>query len=316
MSTALFPSGLIDRLPAVSGKLIENAPLRDYSWFRVGGPAEILFQPTDSNDLSHFLQSCPQDIPLTILGAGSNLLIRDGGVPGVVIKLGPRFASLETIDETTIRVGAAAMDLNVARFAQKAGLSGFEFLCGIPGTIGGALRMNAGAHGGEMKNIVLSVVALNRKGEQQTLSAADMGFSYRKTALPSDYILLQAVLRGQKGNPEAIEARMKEISASRNDSQPIRERTCGSTFANPEGAKAWQLIDKAGCRGLRIGGAMISEQHCNFMINTGDATATDLESLGEEVRRRVRETSGIDLRWEIQRVGLYPHEQTKNKENG
>jgi len=304
-------TSLLSRLPAVRGKLMENAPMKDQTWFGVGGPAEVLFKPEDADDLAVFLKGCPTDVPLTILGAASNTLIRDGGIEGVVIKLGPAFAKIAQEGNSLI-AGAAAMDMNVARAAQKAGLSGLAFLCGIPGTLGGALRMNAGAHGGEMKEIVRSVTALDRLGNRHTLTNAQMGFAYRKSAAPSGMIFLEAALEGRPADPAAIEARMKDIQAARAASQPIREKTGGSTFANPEGAKAWELIDKAGCRGLTIGGAMMSERHCNFLINTGEATATDLEALGEEVRRRVLETSGIDLRWEIRRIGR-PLEETTRK---
>lgn len=293
---------LLERLPSVRGKLIVDAPMKDQTWFRVGGPAEILFKPEDADDLATFLAGCPDDVALTVLGVASNTLIRDGGIHGVVIKLGPAFAAIRQ-EGSVLVAGAGAMDLNIARAAQKAGLSGLEFLCGIPGTLGGALRMNAGAHGGEIKDIVRKVIALDRKGQRVVLSNADMGFSYRKSGVAPDLIFIEATLEGKTDTPEAIEARMKAIQDARAASQPIREKTGGSTFANPEGHKAWQLIDQAGCRGLRLGGAMISEQHCNFLINTGTATAADLEALGEEVRRRVKETSGIELRWEIRRIG-------------
>ena len=298
-----FPEGLMDRLPAVEGKLIPNAPLKDQSWFRVGGPAEVLYRPASDDDLAAFLKNCPADIPLTFLGAGSNLLIRDGGIAGVVVKLGPQFATIEQTGDT-LTAGAAAMDLNVARTARGASLGGLEFLCGIPGTLGGALRMNAGAHGREIKDVVISVTALDRQGNTHTIANVDMGYSYRHSSAPVDWIFISATLQGTPCDQTAIDEKMVKITGARTDSQPIRERTCGSTFANPDGLKAWELIDKAGCRGLTIGGAKMSEQHCNFMINTGDATSTDLETLGEEVRRRVKEHSGIDLRWEIRRIGL------------
>lgn len=298
-----FPEGLMDRLPAVAGKLMANAPLRDQSWFRVGGPAEVLFRPASVDDLAGFLKNCPSDIPLIFLGAGSNMLIRDGGIAGVVIKLGPQFATIEQKDNALI-VGAAAMDLNVARAARNAGIGGLEFLCGIPGTLGGALRMNAGAHGREIKDVVTSVTALDRQGIKHTLSNAEMGYSYRHSNAPADWIFVGATLQGTPCDQALIDEKMEKITGARTDSQPVRERTCGSTFANPEGRKAWELIDKAGCRGLAVGGAKMSEQHCNFMINMGNATASDLEALGEEVRRRVKDQSGIELRWEIRRIGL------------
>lgn len=300
---AEFSNNLLKRLPAVRGKLSANAPLKDQTWFRVGGPAEVLFKPEDITDLAIFLNGCPDDIPVTVIGVASNLLVRDGGIEGVVIKLGPAFATISVeIDKLT--AGAAALDLNIARVAKDSGLSGLEFMCGIPGTLGGALRMNAGAHGGELNDIVTAIVALDRHGNKHFVTPEEMGFAYRHSAAPAQWIFVQATLRGQPGDRNAIEARMKEIQEKRGQSQPIREKTGGSTFANPDGHKAWELIDKAGCRGLRLGGAMISEHHCNFLINTGDATAADLENLGEEVRARVLVTSGIDLRWEIKRIGV------------
>ncbi len=299
----LQSASLLSRLPGVRGKLIPNAPLKDFSWFRVGGPAEVLFQPADTEDLAHFLKNLPAEIPVFTLGVGSNVLIRDGGVPGIVIKLGPEFSSIK-IDGAEIHVGAAALDFNVSRAAAKAGLAGLEFLSGIPGSIGGALRMNAGAYGGEMRLIVEKVAAVDRKGQIETVGPEIMGLTYRRCAAPEDWIFTSAVLRGLPGDKEEIEKRMKEIQASRATSQPLRERTCGSTFANPPGHKAWELIEQAGCRGLRIGGARMSEKHCNFMINDGTATAEDLEKLGEEVRRRVLEKSGLELRWEIRMMGI------------
>ncbi len=301
--TIAFSDTLLQRLPSVRGKVMPNAPLKDQTWFRVGGPAEVLFKPEDVSDLAVFLNRCPDDIPITIIGVASNLLIRDGGIPGVVVKLGPAFASI-SVEIDKITAGAAALDLNIARAARDANLSGLEFLCGIPGTLGGALRMNAGAHGAELQQIVTDIVALDRHGNKHYLTPEEMAFSYRHSGVPENWIFIHATLRGTHADKAQIEARMKAIQEERQKNQPIHEKTGGSTFANPNGKKAWQLIDKAGCRGLRIGGAMMSEHHCNFMINTGDATASDLETLGEEVRRRVQETSGIDLRWEIKRIGI------------
>ncbi|MDR3450326.1 MAG: UDP-N-acetylmuramate dehydrogenase [Alphaproteobacteria bacterium] len=289
------------RLPAVRGRLMANAPFA--TWFRAGGPAEILFSPADEDDLAQFLASCPDDVPVTVLGVASNTLVRDGGVPGAVVKLGPAFAGVKAAGET-VRAGAGAVDLNVASAAQAAGIEGLEFLCGIPGTVGGGLRMNAGAYGREFKDIVVSVEAVTRKGERRVLSPADMGFHYRHTHAPEDLIFTSALLRGLRGDAVEIQARMTEIQKSRAESQPIREKTGGSTFANPPGQKAWQLIEAAGCRGLKRGEAMMSDKHCNFLINTGNATAADIENLGEEVRQRVKENSGIDLRWEIKRIGV------------
>ncbi len=307
-SSQLTAQNLTSCLPQVRGKLIPNAPLADSTWFRVGGPAEILFKPADADDLAAFLAACPSDIPITILGVASNTLVRDGGVPGVVIKLGPEFSTIKA-NNSTITAGAAAIDLNVARAAHAAGITGLEFLCGIPGTIGGGLRMNAGAYGREFKDIVQSVTALDRTGKKHTISASQMGFSYRHSNAPNDWIFVNATLHGTSGDPAIIQAKMKEIQDARASTQPIREKTGGSTFANPEGHKAWQLIEAAGCRGLKIGGAIMSEQHCNFLINTGNSTAADIEQLGEEVRRRVKEKSGIELRWEIRRIGINRKEQ-------
>lgn len=300
-------TNLIDRLPPVRGKLLANEPLAAQSWFRVGGPAEVLFKPADTEDIAAFMAGCPADVPLTIIGIASNLIIRDGGVPGVVIKLGPDFARITT-EGTRLAAGAAALDMNVAKAAQAAGIAGMAFLSGIPGSIGGGLRMNAGAYGGEFKDIVLSATAVTRQGKIITLRHADFGFAYRHTNVDSQFLFTSAILQGTAGDPAAILAEMQKIQAARGDTQPIREKTGGSTFANPDhdpqGRKSWQLIDAAGCRGLRVGGAQVSEKHCNFLINTGDATAADIEALGETVRRRVFETSGIDLRWEIKRIGI------------
>jgi UDP-N-acetylmuramate dehydrogenase len=295
--------GLRDRLPAVRGRLSENAPLAGITWFRVGGPAEIMFRPADLEDLATFLAGCPADVPVIVIGVASNLLVRDGGVPGVVIRLGRAFAETAA-DGTEVRTGAAALDGNVARVACTAGIAGLEFLGGVPGTIGGALRMNAGAFGGEMKDITRHAFALDRSGTLHRLDLAALGLGYRHCGVPADWIFTGAVLHGHPGEPSAIARRIAEITEARNATQPVRERTGGSTFANPPGHKAWELIDRAGCRGLRRGGAQVSEKHCNFLINTGQATAADLEGLGEEVRRRVLEAFGVELRWEIQRIGL------------
>jgi UDP-N-acetylmuramate dehydrogenase len=294
---------LIERLPAVRGRLTENAPLANITWLRVGGPAEVMFRPADADDLAGFLARKPADVPVTVIGVGSNLLVRDGGIPGVVIRLGREFASI-AVTGTTVTAGAAALDLNVARAACEAEIAGLEFLAGIPGTIGGALRMNAGAYGREMKDVTAAAEAVDGKGARHRLGAADLGFAYRHSAVPEDWIFTLATLEGAKGNGEVIARRMREIARAREDSQPVRTRTGGSTFKNPPGESAWRLIDEAGCRGLRIGGAMVSEMHCNFLVNAGDATAADIEALGEEVRRRVREATGISLEWEIKRVGL------------
>ncbi len=299
--------GLMERLPKVRGKLTPNEPLADQTWFRVGGPAEVLYKPADEEDLIYFLQNCPKDIPVLVMGVASNLLIRDGGIPGVVIRLGPAFSRIK-VDGAMMTVGAGTIDLNVARTAQSSGIAGLEFLSGIPGTIGGGLRMNAGAYGREFKDIVEEVHAVDRSGNRHTLYKDQIGFSYRHTDVPEDIIFLSAILQGEEGNPAAIYERMQEIQKSRSATQPIREKTGGSTFANPENdpdkRKSWKLIEGAGCRGLKMGQAKVSEKHCNFLINTGHATAAEIEALGEEVRKRVYNKFKIDLRWEIKRIGV------------
>ena len=287
--------------------MTENAPLSQLTWFRVGGPAEILFKPADQDDLIFFLQNCPADISVTVLGVASNIIIRDGGIKGVVIRLGREFAAID-IRDNQITCGAAALDLNAAIAAREAVLTGLEFLSGIPGTIGGALRMNAGAYGREIKDCLIAAEAVDRQGNLHSLSLAEMAFSYRKSGIPADWIFTRAILQGAPGDENTIQSRMDEIKNARESSQPVRARTGGSTFANPAsnsgGHKAWQLIDEAGCRGLTIGGAKMSELHCNFMINEGNATAADLETLGEKVRAAVMAKSGITLEWEIKRIGL------------
>ncbi|MBI5163955.1 MAG: UDP-N-acetylmuramate dehydrogenase [Magnetospirillum sp.] len=292
-----------DCLPPVRGRLSRHAPLGGLTWFRVGGPAEVLFRPADAEDLSAFLSALPEAVPVTVIGVGSNLLVRDGGVPGVVIRLAGAFASV-IVDGTTVTAGAAALDLTVAMTALESGIAGLEFLSGVPGTIGGALRMNAGAFGGEMKDVTTAATAIDRQGTLHTLGLGALGFGYRHCSVAPEWIFLSATLTGSPGDKEAIARRMAEFREAREASQPMRTRTGGSTFANPPGHKAWELIDKAGCRGLERGGAKVSDKHCNFLLNTGTATAADLEGLGEEVRRRVKETSGIDLVWEIRRIGI------------
>ena len=294
---------LIDRLPPVRGRLTENAPLAGITWFHVGGPAEVMYRPADIGDLRQFLAAKPEGVPVTTIGVGSNLLVRDGGVPGVVIRLGRSFAEI-TIEDDRVRAGAAALDLNVARVAAEAGIAGLEFLSGIPGAIGGALRMNAGAYGREMVDVVLAAEALDPGGRLNRLDNAALGLTYRHSSVPEDWIFVAALLAGSRGDRGAILARLAEIRAAREASQPIRSRTGGSTFANPPGHKAWELIERAGCRGLSRGGAKVSEKHCNFLINTGSATAADIEALGENVRQRVRETTGVELSWEIRRIGV------------
>ncbi|MHA1563828.1 MAG: UDP-N-acetylmuramate dehydrogenase [Alphaproteobacteria bacterium] len=300
---AIKPSGdLIDRLPAVRGRYSVNAPLHTITWFRVGGPADVLYRPADGADLQQFLAGKPADVAVTLIGVGSNLLVRDGGVAGVVIRLGRGFADI-SVDGTQITAGAMALDYNVALTSQDAGIAGLEFLAGVPGTIGGGLRMNAGAYGHELKDVVRRVEALDASGKAHSLSVEEWAPRYRGCGVPDDWIFTGTVLQGSKGDPAEIGARIAEVQTTRGESQPIRSRTGGSTFKNPPGEKAWQLIDDAGCRGLQQGGAMVSEKHCNFLINTGDATAADIESLGEEVRRRVLDHSGITLNWEIRRIG-------------
>jgi len=303
MTARRTTSHLIERLPAVRGQYQKGVKLARYTWFRVGGPAEVLFVPADEDDLAAFLADVPIDVPLTVIGVASNLLIRDGGIPGVVIRLRNAFNAISRTD-AGLRAGAGALDINVSRFAVEEGLAGLEFLSGIPGTIGGALRMNAGAYGREIKDVFLSATAVDRHGARHLLDARAMGFEYRHTGVAEDWIFLSAELSAIPDTPEKITGRMAAIGTARNDTQPVRSRTGGSTFKNPPGRHAWQLVDEAGCRGLRIGGAMVSEKHCNFLINTGDATAEDLETLGEEVRSRVLAHSGVDLQWEIKRIGV------------
>ena len=289
-------------LPAIRGTYAETASLKDLVWFRAGGPAETLLRPADINDLCAFIAAKPADVPVTVIGVGSNLLIRDGGIPGVVIRLPGAFGRIEPVSDTMIRAGAAALDAVVARAAADAGIAGLEFLRGIPGTIGGALTMNAGCYGTEIKDVFVEARAVDSRGRLVTLGPAEMGFTYRHS-LPQGMIFVDAVLQGTQGEPEAIRARMEALVAQRESTQPVRSKTGGSTFKNPPGHKAWQLIDEAGCRGLMHGAAQVSEKHCNFLINTGNASATDIEALGEEVRARVQAKFGIQLEWEIKRIG-------------
>jgi UDP-N-acetylmuramate dehydrogenase len=298
----LGPS-LIDRLPAVRGRYSANVPLAPITWFRVGGPAEVVFRPADEDDLAGFLAARPADVPVTVLGVGSNLLVRDGGVPGVVIRLGRAFAAVDAAGDR-VTAGAAALDANVAYAARDAGIAGLEFLSGIPGTIGGALRMNAGAYGSEMGDVVVNARVIDDGGRRRDLAAADLGFGYRRCGMADSVIFLAATLAGVPGDAVSIQRQIEEIRAAREATQPIRARTGGSTFANPDGARAWELIDRAGCRGLVRGGAQVSEKHCNFLVNRGGATAADLEGLGEEVRRRVLAATGVRLEWEIRRIGV------------
>ncbi|WP_425501144.1 UDP-N-acetylmuramate dehydrogenase [Sneathiella litorea] len=293
---------LIDRMPSVRGRLRENVDLSKVTWFQVGGPVDVLFKPEDEADLEEFLKNLPRDISVYVIGVGSNLLVRDAGMRGVVIRLGRHFAKMNH-DGDKLIVGAGALDGHVARFAADAGLEGAEFLSGIPGGIGGALRMNAGAYGADISDIFLSAVAYDREGNRHELNLKDMGFSYRHTDIPNDWIFTQAIFRLAPGDRKEILNRMADISRNREESQPIRSRTGGSTFANPPGKKAWELIDDVGGRGLTIGDAMVSEKHCNFLINKGTARASDLEAVGEELRRRVFVKHDTLLRWEIVRLG-------------
>ncbi|MCZ8283462.1 MAG: UDP-N-acetylmuramate dehydrogenase [Aquidulcibacter sp.] len=300
---------LMDRLPPVRGKLEASVTLAPFTWFRVGGPAEVLFQPADEADLADFLRLCPADIPILAVGVGSNLIVRDGGVPGVVIRLSPRGFGQISTNGLQVTAGAACLDASVAKKAAEAGIAGLEFYRGVPGTIGGALRMNAGCYESETKDVLVSCVAYDRAGQRHEFSCADMGFTYRHTTAPADVIFVSATFQGTADDPAEILARMDAITEKREQSQPIRDKTGGSTFKNPDplqsgGRKSWQVIDAAGLRGYQIGGAQMSEKHCNFMINTGTATAKDLEALGEHVIQQVKATQGVDLHWEIKRIGI------------
>jgi UDP-N-acetylmuramate dehydrogenase len=292
------------RMPELKGRLLANALLADITWFRVGGPAQVLFTPADEADLAYFLGQAPADLPVTVVGLGSNLLVRDGGLPGAVIRLGRGFAGISVEAGHRIRSGTAAPDVKVARAAADSGIAGLAFYRGIPGAIGGALRMNAGAHGSETKDVLLEARAVDRQGNVHRLSLADMKLTYRHCGVPEDWIFTEALFQGRAGDPAEILKQMEEVAQYREANQPIRERTGGSTFKNPPGDSAWRLIDKAGCRGLRVGGARVSPMHCNFLINDRQATAEDIERLGETVRARVKATSGVSLRWEIVRLGL------------
>ena len=298
-------SKVCEALPPVRGSLTHQAPLKDLVWFRAGGAAEWLLRPADVEDLATFLAAKSDDLRLTVIGVGSNLLVRDGGIPGAVVRLSAAFGKIET-HGTRVRAGAAALDGAVARAAADAGIAGLEFLRGVPGTIGGALKMNAGCYGREIKDIFVEATALDGRGNSVKLTPADMNFVYRKTQVRDELIFVEAVFQGAADDPARIRARMDELSANREASQPIKSKTGGSTFKNPPGHKAWALIDEAGCRGLKLGDAQVSEKHTNFLINTGAASAADLEALGEEVRRRVKEKSGVVLEWEIKRVGMPP----------
>jgi UDP-N-acetylmuramate dehydrogenase len=298
-----FINRLQEKLPPVRGRITPFAHLGPMTWFGVGGAAEILFKPADKQDLIDFIKNCPKDIPVMALGVASNLIIRDGGIPGVVIRLGREFSEIKAVG-TDIVTGSAALDMNVALVALKNNITGLEFLSGIPGTIGGALRMNAGAYNGETADALVSAEVLFRDGTLRQMTPQEMGMRYRHNDLPDEVIFLGCTLKGAAGDYAAIENKMLEIKNKRGETQPIKSKTGGSTFANPEGQKAWQLIDEAGCRGLKVGGAEMSQMHANFMLNTGHATAADLERLGEEVRQRVYAKSKIMLEWEIRRIGI------------
>ncbi|MFI4996069.1 MAG: UDP-N-acetylmuramate dehydrogenase [Hyphomicrobiales bacterium] len=307
--TADLAAALRGACPKLEGEFEAEAPLAPISWFRTGGAAELLFTPADLDDLQLFLAALKEiapsrDIPILTIGLGSNLLVRDGGVEGVVIRLGEGFMRVTSEPGDRLRAGAGAPDMKVALGAAKFGLAGLSFYRGIPGTVGGALRMNAGAYGGETKDVLIEAKAVDRSGGIVTLSNAEMGFTYRRSAAPEDLIFVEALFQARRGDTETIRAEMQEITGKRSSTQPVNTHTGGSTFKNPQGQKSWQLIDAAGCRGLRIGDAQVSELHCNFLINHGKASASQIEALGEEVRRRVRENSGVELEWEIKRVGV------------
>lgn len=291
-------------MPDLRGRLLANQSLAELTWFRVGGPAQVLFTPADEDDLSYFLAHLAPEIPVYVVGVGSNLIVRDGGIGGVVIRLAPRAFGEASAAGDIVTAGAAALDKRVAEVAASANIGGLEFYFGIPGTIGGALRMNAGANGGETKDVLIEVTGIGRDGSRQTFSNAEMKFVYRSSGVDPSIIFTSARFRGEIRDAETIRARMAEVQSHRETAQPIREKTGGSTFKNPPGHSAWKLIDAAGCRGLRVGGAQVSQMHCNFLINTGDATAHDIETLGETVRERVKANSGIELHWEIKRIGI------------
>jgi UDP-N-acetylmuramate dehydrogenase len=290
-------------MPKLAGRLIANQPLGDLAWFRVGGPAQAMFMPDSEDDLSYFLTKLPGDIPVQVIGLGSNLIVRDGGVPGVVIRLGRGFNEV-TVEGARVHAGAAVPDVKVARAAADAGIAGLSFFRGVPGGIGGALRMNAGAYGGETKDVLVYATGVARNGDLLTYTNEEMGFSYRHCGVQDDVIFTTALFEGKAGDKATIAAEMDKITEAREATQPIKSRTGGSTFKNPPGHKAWQLIDAAGCRGLIVGGAQVSELHCNFLLNLGTATAKDIETLGETVREKVKTNSGVMLEWEIKRIGV------------
>src|ERR1700704_4144767 len=291
-------------MPDLRGRLLANQSLAELTWLRVGGPAQVLLTPADADDLGYFLAHLPSELAVYVVGVGSNLIVRDGGMPGVVIRLSPRGFGETSAEGDIVRAGTAALDKRVAETAAAANIGGLEFYFGIPGTIGGALRMNAGANGGETKDVLIEATGIGRDGSRHSFGNADMKFVYRNSGVDPSIIFTSARFRGRIAAPETIRARMDEVQNHRETAQPIREKTGGSTFKNPPGNSAWKLIDAAGCRGLRVGAAQVSEMHCNFLINTGSATGNDIETLGETVRRRVKESSGIELQWEIKRIGI------------
>jgi UDP-N-acetylmuramate dehydrogenase len=292
------------KMPALRGRLLASQSLAELTWFRVGGPAQVLFMPEDEADLAYFLAHLPTEIPVTVIGLGSNLIVRDGGVPGVVIRLGRGFNEVKVEDGARVRAGTAVPDVKVSRTAQEAAIAGLAFFRGIPGAVGGALRMNGGAYGRETKDALIAARGVDRTGRVLTFANGEMHYTYRHCGAPEDIIFTEALFQGTPGDPVAIAAEMDKITESREATQPIKSRTGGSTFKNPPNNKAWQLIDAAGCRGLKVGDAQVSEMHCNFLINLGSASAADIETLGETVRKRVRENSGVELEWEIKRIGV------------
>jgi UDP-N-acetylmuramate dehydrogenase len=318
LSGGLHGLALLSRLPRARGVLTPMRPLDELTWLRVGGPAEVLFQPADADDLSAFLAALAPDIPVTVIGVGSNLIVRDGGVPGVVIRLGRGFNAVRRDGETGVVAGAAVLDAQLAKAAASYGIAGLEFLRGVPGAVGGAIRMNAGCYGSYVADVFTGALAMDRKGRRHELTPEDMAFGYRSCGLPEDVIFLEGRFEGRPDAPDAILARMETLMKRRAESQPVRDRTAGSTFRNPAGfsstgrtddthdMKAWSLIEQAGCRGMALGGAQMSPMHANFLVNTGGATAADLENLGEIVRGKVLETTGVRLEWEIRRIGLKP----------
>jgi UDP-N-acetylmuramate dehydrogenase len=294
----------VAELPRVRGRLTAEAPLAPLVWFKSGGTAEWLFEPKDVDDLSDFLAGIDPEVPVMGLGLGSNLIVRDGGVPGVVVRLGKAFATVERLDSTTLRCGGGASGILVSSTARDAGIGGLEFLRSIPGTVGGFVRMNGGAYGREVKDVLTECEVVLRSGQRKVLPLPELGYSYRHSELPAGCIVVSATFRGHAEEPAAIQAEMDRIAQSREETQPLRSKTGGSTFKNPDGTKAWKLIDEAGCRGLRVGDAQVSEKHCNFLLNLGKATSAEIEALGEEIRRRVLDHSGVQLEWEIQRIGV------------